>query len=727
MKLLSGIFLLISLQCFAQQNNMITIDSIPAKGLLLDQGWKYKKGDNPDWANKNYNDSDWSIIDPTQEIAKLPEIFDKDIKWLRIQLNVKNQLKSLVGIAVNQAGASEIYLNGKLIHQFGNFDSDSNKVIAYDPLEIPILLPIDTIGIYTLAIRYRLQPDIKYTTIFGLTKNNLFKATLVHLVHTLQQQRSFNAYYKGLDVFTIGAILMLFIFHLALFIYQRDNKTLLLLAIYFLGASMIRVLKIIGQSEHLVENRFFTLNMANALIGVVVVLLAIVVYRMAKVRYDKYYYILIAYEVAYILVSVSTYGKPYQTFMLLVGSLYSFFILLRLVIKGLNKDIKGFTVLGVFIGFNIIGLILITIVILSFNYGISPTGHNDLTIGFSPYWVDIIFTFGSISVPIGLSIVIGIENRETNKELSNQLALNEQLKDQAIKQEIEKQHILENQNELLEAQVTERTSELHQSLETLKSTQAQLIQSEKMASLGELTAGIAHEIQNPLNFVNNFSEVSNELIVDMVDEVNKCNYDEVIAIAKDVQQNLDKINHHGKRASDIVKSMLEHSRKSTGQKESTDVNVLCDEYLRLTYHGLRAKDKSFNARMETHFDPNLPKIGIIPQDIGRVIINLINNAFYIVNEKSKQGILGYAPTVEVITKKEGNKVLIIVKDNGNGIPNHIKDKIFQPFFTTKPTGQGTGLGLSLSYDIVTKGHGGTLDVESTEGEGTTFIVTLPCT
>jgi len=546
----------------------------------------------------------------------------------------------------------------------------------------------------------------------------------------MHQQRSFNAYYKGLDIFIIGSILMLFIFHLALFIYQRDNKTLLLLAIYLFGSCMIRVLKIIGQSEHLVENRFFILNISNALVAIVVVLLAMVVYRMAKVLYDKYYYILIVYEITYIFVSVSTYGKPYQTLMLLLGSLFGFFIIIRLVFKGLKKSIKGFWIFGVFISFNIFGLIMLTIVILSCNYGISPTGHNDLTIGFSPYWVDIIFTFGSISVPIGLSLVIGIENRETNKELSNQLALNEQLKDQAIKQEIEKQKILENQNEILETQVTERTAELHHSLETLKNTQAQLIQSEKMASLGELTAGIAHEIQNPLNFVNNFSELSVDLSKELKEEVKKLEIPEkdkeiLTEIIGDLSQNQDKINHHGKRASNIVKGMLEHSRKSTGEKELTDINALCDEYLRLAYHGLKAIDNNFNAKTETHFDPHLPKINVIPQDIGRVLLNLINNAFYAVNERSKIGETDYVPTVSITTQLTDTSLLLIaIKDNGSGIPEAIKDKIFQPFFTTKPTGQGTGLGLSLSYDIV-KAHGGEMKLESKVGEGTTFIVILP--
>jgi signal transduction histidine kinase len=265
---------------------------------------------------------------------------------------------------------------------------------------------------------------------------------------------------------------------------------------------------------------------------------------------------------------------------------------------------------------------------------------------------------------------------------------------------------------------------LEETLVNLKSTQSQLIQSEKMASLGELTAGIAHEIQNPLNFVNNFSEVSNELIDEMNAELNKGDIEEAKAISSDIKQNLEKINHHGKRAANIVKGMLQHSSAGSGKKEPTDVNALADEYLRLAYHGLRAKDKSFNATMKTDFDETIGNINIIPQDIGRVILNLITNAFYVVNEKSKQNIEGYEPTVEVSTKKEGNKVLIFVKDNGNGIPQKILDKIFQPFFTTKPTGQGTGLGLSLSYDIV-KAHGGELKVETKENEGSTFIIQLP--
>jgi signal transduction histidine kinase/ligand-binding sensor domain-containing protein len=292
----------------------------------------------------------------------------------------------------------------------------------------------------------------------------------------------------------------------------------------------------------------------------------------------------------------------------------------------------------------------------------------------------------------------------------------------------QKAHTLKKAQEKAQQKELEQAKEIKKAYADLKSTQTQLIQSEKMASLGELTAGIAHEIKNPLNFVNNFSEVNKELLVELNEEIQKGNFDEVKALAKDVTDNEEKIIFHGKRADAIVKGMLQHSRSSSGVKEPTDINALVDEYLRLAYHGLRAKDKNFNAKFETAFDEKLVKVNVIPQDIGRVVLNLITNAFYAVNERSSfakaSEDLKYEPTVTVTTKKEGDKALISVKDNGNGIPKKVLDKIFQPFFTTKPTGQGTGLGLSMSYDIV-KAHGGELKVVTNEGEGSQFIIILP--
>jgi signal transduction histidine kinase/ligand-binding sensor domain-containing protein len=299
---------------------------------------------------------------------------------------------------------------------------------------------------------------------------------------------------------------------------------------------------------------------------------------------------------------------------------------------------------------------------------------------------------------------------------------------------LQRQRLIERERKHAQEKELKQAKEIEKAYENLKATQSQLIQAEKMASLGELTAGIAHEIQNPLNFVNNFAEVNQELLEEMQEEMEKQNFNEVKAIATIITENEKKIAYHGRRADSIVKGMLQHSRSSNGQKEPTDINALADEYLRLSYHGLRAKDKSFNASFETDLDSTLPKVNVVPQDIGRVLLNLINNAFYVVDKKARESLIGYKPEVIVTTKLSpagGGKGLpagqagveISVKDNGPGIPQDIRDKIFQPFFTTKPTGQGTGLGLSLSYDIV-KAHGGELRVETREGEGSEFIILL---
>ncbi len=319
---------------------------------------------------------------------------------------------------------------------------------------------------------------------------------------------------------------------------------------------------------------------------------------------------------------------------------------------------------------------------------------------------------------VGLLATLGLSLLWLNRQLFKRNKSIQRLSIENLQKEQEKQQILASQNETLEIQVNERTA-------ALKASQAQLIQSEKLASLGELTAGIAHEIQNPLNFVNNFAEVSAELLDEMNEELEKGDTDEAKAIANDLKSNLTKIASHGKRASSIVKGMLEHSRSGSGVKELTDLNQMAEEYLRLAYHGLRAKDSSFSVQFETDLDPQIPRIEVIPQDLSRVLLNLINNAFYASNERAKTD-AALKPMVSISTRKLSDKqVEIRVQDNGNGIPEGIRDKIFQPFFTTKPTGQGTGLGLSLAYDIVVKGHGGRLEVESKEGEGTGFIVKLP--
>ncbi|MBS1526501.1 MAG: GHKL domain-containing protein [Bacteroidetes bacterium] len=327
------------------------------------------------------------------------------------------------------------------------------------------------------------------------------------------------------------------------------------------------------------------------------------------------------------------------------------------------------------------------------------------------------FLFSGILLSFPVSLLVYVALRF--KEIINEVRHNA---DQIVQLSEEKKEEALNRQKLLQEEVDRQTAEI-------RAGQARLIQSEKMASLGELTAGIAHEIQNPLNFVNNFSDVNKEMLEELKAESKKpkAERDEQLEseLINDLIENEQKINHHGKRADAIVKGMLQHSRASSGQKEPTDLNALADEYLRLAYHGLRAKDKNFNAELITHFDKDLPKANIIPQDIGRVLLNIINNAFYATQQKAKTAGPDYKPTVEVNTVQQNGSVVLSVKDNGNGIPDGIKDKIMQPFFTTKPTGEGTGLGLSLSYDIVVKGHGGRIDIDTKEGQFSIFIITLP--
>ena len=368
---------------------------------------------------------------------------------------------------------------------------------------------------------------------------------------------------------------------------------------------------------------------------------------------------------------------------------------------------------------------VLPLIVLSLSSDIIKSVNHNLHKNLETY-IDIAF-----SIAITWMVAMLIKSNKQNKALEKERkrTLEEEERSKFIAAQKEKLEVIVAERT---AEITQQKDELQHALTELKSTQTQLIHSEKMASLGELTAGIAHEIQNPLNFVNNFSEINFELIEEMKNEIAAGNSIEAVSIAENIKDNEKKIIHHGKRADAIVKGMLQHSRSSNGQKELTDINALADEYLRLSYHGLRAKDKSFNATMETHFDESLEKINVIPQDLGRAFLNFFTNAFYAVSEKKRQlngagkpDGTAYIPTVTISTKKINGKVEIRVKDNGMGIPKKALDKIFQPFFTTKPSGQGTGLGLSLSYEIITQGHGGGIKVETREGEFAEFIVDLP--
>jgi two-component system NtrC family sensor kinase len=444
------------------------------------------------------------------------------------------------------------------------------------------------------------------------------------------------------------------------------------------------------------------------------------IHRYLRLRTNVLFWILVAFSSLGVIVGAAWYDKGFKVITGWTPLICYLFIIFISIVAQKNR-VKEARILT--IGFSIASISFL----IFLAYGIThPIDHILARMFNAPSFI---FMFYILSPPTAVSIFLAYDFARTGRRLQDKLNEVEILSEKNVAVEREKQELLASQNIQLEAKVNERTAALNHSINELKSAQSQLIQSEKMASLGELTAGIAHEIQNPLNFVNNFSELNEELIAEMKDELREGKIDGALSLADSVLENQKKINQHGKRADGIVKGMLQHSRSSSGVKEPTNINVLADEYLRLAYHGFRAKDKSFNAKFTTDFDPTIQAINVVPQEIGRVILNLINNAFYAVNEKSTfaeaTADKGYEPSVTVSTKNSGTSILISVKDNGNGIPDSIKERIFQPFFTTKPTGQGTGLGLSLAYDIVTKGNGGELNVTTQEGRGSEFIITLP--
>ena len=709
----SIVFLLIACQFFSygQQNGIFKIDSLPPTGILLDKEWKWHKGDNVEWAKQDNDSTGWNEVSPTKYVFDaLPPAARDSVCWLRLYFTLPVNEKENYSLMIEQSGATQVYFNGEKIKEYGVTSNDKKQIKAFNPMGKPLLIFPKTGGIQTLSVRYFFQPGMTYRNVFNM-RHFLFRVKLVKIGNAINIYSSHRAPIN--EGFNVGFCLVFFITHLILYLFYPVSRSNLSFSLWAFFSLIGNIYLVKQYSSNFVEDRSF-----NALVVLIAFMfagisLALSMYLLLKQKTRLLIVLITLLHVSNVLISL--YGDnnkwPFISFgMEILVPL----LILIIASNGVRQKVSGAYIIAG-------GAICYIIFWTAFNLS--------LLFNMMPYINDITFHLAAFVFPVSISLVLGLEFRFVNRALSLKFREVEILSN-------EKQQILSIQNETLEKQVTERTSALNQSLENLKATQSQLIQSEKMASLGELTAGIAHEIQNPLNFVNNFSEVSRELLDEMNEELNKGDIEEARAIANDVKQNLEKINHHGKRAGDIVKGMLQHSRKSEGTKELTDINALADEYLRLAYHGLRAKDNSFNVSMKTDFDKTIGNINIIPQEYGRVLLNLYNNAFYAVNEKQKAESLkptaegkAYEPVITVTTRRltsalgDRDKISISVNDNGIGIPQKIVDKIFQPFFTTKPTGQGTGLGLSLSYDIV-KAHGGVLKVETKEGEGTEFIIQL---
>jgi two-component system NtrC family sensor kinase len=717
MKQLITAFLILFQCClYAQDTKPVLYDSLMYKGLLLDKGWKFSTGDNPDWARPGFNDQSWQSINPTLDIYDaLPQLPKSGICWFRIQIALGNAAqKKQLALIIQQSGASQIYLNGLLVQQFGIVDADEKKIKVYDPVFKPLLLPVNNDTLKVLAVRFALQPGVRYSKLFGATNPALW-VTLKSAEKAIDDYTENAFVYDTYNGFVLGLYLLFLLIHLAYYFFHPTHNANLyfgLYALFYLAFVFTPV-----QYAHMPNSKFYTLNLKLIFELMTHVLLLTAIYPLLNQKKDWAYWSLLLLIVPAFIINIWQYNWGWHAAADTITILFQLNIA-RVTLKAVQKKKKGAWLIA---GGAICCLVLFVLFVSTLF--IRP----DLTT-----LINLFFVFSGLSIPITTSLYLGLNFGFISNTLKQKLNEVNQLSLKNLEQEKEKQQILSAQNETLEKQVDERTIELSKSLKELKETQSQLIQKEKMASLGELTAGIAHEIQNPLNFVNNFSEVNTELIDELQGERLKAqgerNEKLENEILNDIKENSQKINHHGKRAGEIVKGMLQHSRSSNGIKEATDINALCDEYLSLSYHGLRAKDNSFNATMKTGFDESIGNINIIPQDIGRVLLNLYNNGFYAASLSSKGGFLDpiykHDPTVWVSTKKIGDKVLVSVRDNGPGIPPNIVDKIFQPFFTTKPTGQGTGLGLSLSYDII-KAHGGEIKVNTAKSSGTEFIITLP--
>ena len=664
-------------------------------------GWLFKKGNDTNWAKTNIDVTTWQKLKPSRLSEKLADKNGRLECWLRLKIKLDTSFRDTpVDLFIGAWAAVDLYVDGNLYYSFGNTGSKGKPFKEYNPTyKLPVTFNIEKGIDHVLAIHF-----VDYTSSLPPYRlksegwlNNFIAITLPQFKTLYLNNHLENHFFRTIWLW-VNIILCLLFWVLAF--QNRGEKNLLLIAL----TSTIQFLTI--YCDQSIINRgisFFTLNFlflawsillpVGAIMGLL--LLVRIFKRKINLLFKIFVVVMLVCGIAQMFFSTPILLIFMITFTL--GAHTYYIITSWKTLKGAQWAV----LVGILLEFSF-GLLLATV-------SLAMSGHNVTML--------VLYTGVFLSFPLSLLVYIAMRFKEIIKEVRDNAQ-------QVVKLSDEKKEQALNQQKILQDEVNKQTAEIRTTLENLKSTQAQLIQSEKMASLGELTAGIAHEIQNPLNFVNNFSDVNKELLIEMNEEIDKGNLSEVKAIAKDVIDNEEKINHHGKRADAIVKGMLQHSRSSSGQKEPTDINALADEYLRLAYHGLKAKDRSFNAAIKTDFDKSIGNINIIPQDMGRVILNLINNAFYAVDEKKKQNLNGYEPTVSVGTKRNNGKVEISVKDNGNGIPQKVLDKIFQPFFTTKPTGQGTGLGLSLSYDIV-KAHGGELKVETKEGEGSEFVIQLP--
>jgi two-component system NtrC family sensor kinase len=711
--LLAALWLMLPTTALAQTPDTVAL-LVPRSRTLLGKAWRYHAGDNPAWARPDFDASRWDTLTLAlnRPARALPRATQVGVYWLRRRFRLPDSLRQRdLVLQFWRLGTADVYLNGRLLTDSTHRARVRGFVRAPGLLEVPANGPVEQV----LAVRF--MPRHPSPLLLGADRLVPFRMWL--MTGAQQQQREVEAGEIAAIYWVVAAIfLLLALLHYTFYLYnptQRANRyfaryalafCLAMTSVYY-SANGVALLPSWqwGVAVSVVE---------YALLFLSVLCLVRAMYSLFGFAPGRVYTGLLVSGGLLLLVQELVLVSPWFLFPFLIFAVLILAESLRLTGRALRQRWRGARIVAAGYGGGLLFVLL--------SLGLRVAG-----VPLSIMVSNLIPLLGILLPALSISLFLAREFALDAELLLVKLREVEQLSAQTLVQEQEKQALLKSQNETLETQVTQRTGELQRSLTDLRATQQQLIQKEKMASLGELTAGIAHEIQNPLNFVNNFAEVSSELLEELEEEQAKPERDAGLEaeLVGDLRQNLGKISHHGRRAAAIVKGMLEHSRTSTGERAPTDVNQLAEEYLRLAYQGLRAKDKTFNATLETHFAPGLPLVEAAGADVGRVLLNLFGNAFYAVQKRQQTGEAGYKPTVSVSTQVCDNQIDIRVCDNGAGIPDEVKAKIFQPFFTTKPTGEGTGLGLSLSYDIITKGHGGTLTVESQPGQGTEFLITLP--
>ena len=693
--------------------------TVPLGGSVLDKGWKFRAGDDSAYARSGYDDAAWAPINPNQLPGQLPQLVGVRLGWLRLRLEVADSLRGRALVLLfQQTGACEVYLNGRLLHRYGRVSADPAQVqpgpFTAVPLEVHFAGPREQV----LAVRFAPWGRLAWFK----DNINFLRVRVTGLPGLLR--RNTERAVAPTDYFAAGAVfLLLSLLHLFFRRYNPAQRANLYFA-YYAGAAALGFGALYGgwQVQGMVPSLALSIG-ADTFLLLSYVWAVRALYELFGFRPGRLYVGLWGALVVCLILSEFTQLTSFSGHTTYSFAFFGFVALasaeqLRLTMRGLRQQQRGARLIAA--GYS--GALLCACA-----YALLIIVQQPITFRLSATLVSLM----ALLPALGISLFLAREFATNSELLLVKLRQVQQLSAQTQAQQAEKQALLATENERLEAQVASRTAEVagqrdraEQALARLREMQAQLVQAEKMAFLGELTAGIAHELQNPLTFMKSFAEVSTGL-VDDIDGSGKGAGGLEGEIIAGLKQNLQQISQHGQRASAIIKDMLEHSRSGTSQREPTDLNALAQEYLGLAYEGFKAREQDFEVLLTTDLDPRVVPLAVVAADLGRVLLNLGTNAFHAVHHYRAQAGPGYVAEVTLVTRVWPGCVEIRVRDNGPGMPAHVRERVFEPFFTTKPAGEGTGLGLSLSHDIITKGHGGTLTVESEEGVGTEFVVTLP--